>query len=326
VDATRVIDTLLDRSVVLGYGSLGLVARRRLPGWPADPPRIDGTVVLVTGAGSGIGQAACVGFARLGASVRALGRDERRAEQAAAQVRRSVRGADVRPVACDVSSLAAVRAFAERFAAAESRLDVLVNNAGVMPEERTRSADGHELMFATHVLAPFALIALLRGMLAVSAPSRVINVSSGGMYSQRIPGDDLQSAHGDYSPSKVYARTKREEVAISDMWARRLAGTGIAVVSMHPGWADTEGLQREMPVFRSITRTIMRTPAQGADTIVWLGAAPEAVGDGGGFWHDRRRRPSHYLIGPPADSARDRQRLWDTCRSLVEQAGIAVGE
>jgi NAD(P)-dependent dehydrogenase (short-subunit alcohol dehydrogenase family) len=114
-------------------------------------------VVLVTGAGSGIGQAACVGFARLGASARALGRDERRAEQAAAQERRSVPRADVRQVACDVSSLAALRAFAERFAAEESRLDVLVNNAGVMPEERTRSADGHELMFATHVLAPFAL-------------------------------------------------------------------------------------------------------------------------------------------------------------------------
>ncbi|HWD75553.1 MAG TPA: hypothetical protein VG371_10465 [Solirubrobacteraceae bacterium] len=76
----------------------------------------------------------------------------------------------------------------------------------------------------------------------------------------------------------------------------------------------------------AVFRPIMRTPARGADTIVWPGAAPEALGDGGGFWHDRRRRPSHYLIGPPADSAQDRQRLWDTCRSLVEQAGITVGE
>ncbi len=322
--AARAIDTLLDRSVVLGYGSPGLEVRRRLPGWPADPPRMDGKVVLVTGAGSGLGQAACVGFARLGASVRALGRDPERARAAADQVVAAVPGADVRPTACDVSSLAALRAFAERFTQEESRLDVLVNNAGVMPPERIRSADGHELTFATHVLAPFALIALLSGLLEDSAPSRVINVSSGGMYTQQIPADDLESEGDEYNPRTFYARTKREEVAISEVWAERLAGHGVSVHSMHPGWADTPGVQSAMATFRAITRPILRSSEQGADTIVWLGAAPEAAIGAGGFWHDRRRRPTHYALGPARDTPEDRRRLWDRCRALVESAGITV--
>ena len=106
------IDDALDRTIVLGYGRVGLLARRRLPGWPTDPPRIDGAAVLVTGAASGLGLAAACGFARLGATVHALARDPARAEEAVGRVQAAVPGADVRPQACDLSSLHAVSAFA----------------------------------------------------------------------------------------------------------------------------------------------------------------------------------------------------------------------
>ena len=312
------IDTALDRTVALGYGNIGLAVRRRLPAWPADPPRMDGKVVLVTGAASGIGLAACRGFATLGADVRALARDESRAASAVDAIRAAVPSATVEGVACDLGDLKELRSFAERFAAEEERLDVLVNNAGVMPDERERSADGHELMFATHVLAPFALIAMLRGLLERSAPARIVNVSSGGMYDQGLPGHDLESDTADYGPKKLYARTKREAVVITEQWAEELDGSRVVVHAMHPGWADTKGVREWMPLFRALTRPIIRTPEEGADTIVWLGAAPEPLESTGRFWHDRRQRPTHYLVGASEDTPEDRHRIWSYCDALIE--------
>jgi dehydrogenase/reductase SDR family protein 12 len=311
------IDTVLDRTIAPGYGDVGLHVRRHLPGWPADPPRMDGKVVVVTGAASGIGEAACRGFAQLGASVRAVARDERRARDAVRQILAAAPAADVRGLSCDVASLGALRSLADRLIADEERLDVLVNNAGTMPDQRQRSPDGHELMFATHVLAPFGLTAWLTELLARGAPSRVINVSSGGMYAQRLPADDFQSDETRYSSTKLYARTKREEVVITELWAEKLASRGIVVHAMHPGWADTKGVREWLPVFRAVTGLMIRSPEEGADTIIWLGGAPEAVNSTGGFWHDRRARPTHYLLGASDDDPRDRRRLWDLCRSLV---------
>jgi dehydrogenase/reductase SDR family protein 12 len=323
MDVTCVVDTVLDRSVVLGYGSTGFEVRRRLPGWPADPPRMDGKVVLVTGAASGIGLAAAAGFARLGASVRALARNDERAGQAVRLIRDragSVRTVDVRPVACDVSSLAALQAFAGWFGQHEERLDVLVNNAGVMPGERTRTVDGVELTFATHVLAPWILIEELTPLLRNAAPSRVINVTSGGQYDQKIPGGDIESDRAKYGPKRIYARTKREELVLTEQFAQRLAGTGVHVHAMHPGWADTAGVRNWMPLFRALTRSIIRTAEQGADTIVWLGGAPEAVETTGLFWHDRRPRPVTYLIGAGADDDATRRELWDHVAALARRS------
>jgi NAD(P)-dependent dehydrogenase (short-subunit alcohol dehydrogenase family) len=318
VQVASAIDTALDRTIALGYGDVGLRVRRHLAGWPADPPRMDGKVVAVTGASSGIGLAACRRFAQLGASVRAVARDELRAEEAVRKIREAAPTADVRGLGCDVASLRALRSLAERLSVEEERLDALVNNAGTMPDQRERSPDGHELMFATHVLAPFALTAWLTELLARGAPSRVINVSSGGMYAQRLPAGDFQSEHTRYSSKKLYARTKREQVVITELWAEQLAARGIVVHSMHPGWVDTKGVREWLPLFRAVTGPIIRSPEEGADTIVWLGGAPEALKSTGRFWHDRRARPTHYLLGASDDDPRNRRRLWDVCQSLIE--------
>ncbi|MFJ9611582.1 hypothetical protein ACIRS1_35130 [Kitasatospora sp. NPDC101176] len=118
-------------------------------------------------------------------------------------------------------------------------------------------------------------------------------------------------------PSPVYARTKRQELVITEEWARRLDGTGVHVHAMHPGWADTEGVRQWLPVFRALTRPVIRTPEQGADTVVWLGAAPEAVQCTGLFWHDRRPRPITHALGAAADSPATRRELWTHLTALT---------
>jgi NAD(P)-dependent dehydrogenase (short-subunit alcohol dehydrogenase family) len=232
---------------------------------------------------------------------------------------------DVRVYLCDVSDLRDVRAFAARFTADEPHLDVLVNNAGALPAERTVSADGNELTLATNVLGPFLLTNLLIPVLSASAPARVINVSSGGMYTQRLHVDDLQSTGGGFDGPTVYARTKRAQVILTELWATRLAGTGVVVHAMHPGWADTPGVASSLPRFHKLTGPLLRSPQQGADTIVWLGAAAEPGESSGGFWHDRRQRPTHRVPWTK-ETPEDRERLWRECERLTSRHAVLIAQ
>ncbi len=244
-----------------------------------------------------------------------LARDAGRGESARAAVVAATGNADVQVVLCDVSDLASVRRCAAEIVASEPRLDVLVHNAGVLPSSRTLSPDGIELTLATNVIGPFLLTQLLLGLLRQSAPSRIINVSSGGMYTRRIDVSDLQSQGGEFDGPAVYARTKRAQVILTELLAERLAGTGVVVHAMHPGWADTPGVKSSLPRFHSLARPLLRSAEQGADTIVWLGAADEPAHSSGGFWHDRRRRPTHRVPWT-RESAADRVALWAACEQL----------
>jgi dehydrogenase/reductase SDR family protein 12 len=311
------LDATLDRTVVAGYTSLGYRLRQRW--WRADDlkPMI-GKSVLVTGATSGLGLAAAEGFARLGADLWLLARDRERGENARAAVAEHSDG-EVHLELCDLSDLSSVRSFAQRFSAAVPRLDVLVNNAGVMTAHRTLSADGIELTFAVNVVAPFLLTELLLEPLRRAVVARIINVSSGGMYTQRLRADDLQSERGQFDGTAVYARSKRAEVILTEMWAQHLGASGVSVHAMHPGWADTPGVRDSLPRFYRLTRPLLRTPAQGADTIVWLGTAREPALHSGGFWHDRARRPV-YLLPGTRETPADRDRLWRECQELIESS------
>ena len=276
---------------------------------------MDGKVVLVTGATSGLGEAAATGFARLGASVWLVARSRERGEDARTRIAAQTGSDDVHVGICDLSDLRSVRRFAEQCEARPGRVDVVVNNAGVLTEERQLSRDGIELTLATNVVGPFLLTRLLSPLLRRSAPSRVINVSSGGMYTQGLHPDDLQSAHGKFRGTVAYARSKRIEVVLTELWARRLDGTGVVVNAMHPGWVDTPGLRNSLPGFHRGMGRLLRTPEQGADTIVWLGSAPQAAQVSGAFWLDRARRRTHVL-GWGAESDEDRRRLWTEIERL----------
>ncbi|MBP2369411.1 SDR family NAD(P)-dependent oxidoreductase [Pseudonocardia parietis] len=300
------LDTVLDRTLVPGYSKLGYLLRRR--GWTgdrADPPRgaLAGRTALVTGAGSGLGEAAATGLARLGATVHLLVRSMDKGRAAQDRIADAVPGLSRErlPIQiCDVGELAQVRAFATRFATETDALDVLVHNAGLMPEQRSETSEGNELALAVHVLGPLLLTRLLADTLATGAErsgtdSRVIIVSSGGMYAQPLHDDDLQFTRRDYGGTAAYARTKRMQVVATGLLADELAPRGVTVHALHPGWAATPGVTGSLPLFDRIVGPVLRTPAQGADTAVWLAAAPSSAIGTGRFWHDRTPRPTHYL-------------------------------
>ncbi|MFD4636849.1 SDR family NAD(P)-dependent oxidoreductase [Lentzea sp. NPDC058436] len=305
------LDTIADRLVVPGYSKWGYRLREKT--WTALEP-VRGVRAVVTGAGSGIGKATALGLARLGAEVVLAVRDERKGEAAKAEILAAVPGATVEVRLCDVSSPESVR----RFAAEIDRLDVLVHNAGVLPQERSVTPDGHELTFATHVLGPLLLTDLLRPVLAASPDPRVVFVSSGGMYTQRLRADDPEYREGTYKGATAYARTKRMQVTLVPLLSERYASDGIAVHGMHPGWADTPGVAGSLPGFHKLTRAFLRTSEEGADTIVWLAATKPAPRTGR-FWHDRRERPTHVLP-TTAEKPEDVAEFW---RYSKDAAGLS---
>ena len=290
----RAWDKVLDRTLVGGYTSLGYRLRKRSwdDGDPAPGALVDRRAV-VTGANSGLGKATALELARLGATVHLVVRNAARGAAAVDEIRAEVPDADLALEICDVSDLAAVRQWAGHFASRGEGVDVLVHNAGSLPEERTTSPEGHEVTVATHVLGTVLMTELLRPVLA---GARVVLVSSGGMYAQRLPADDLDYEKGSYRGAVAYARSKRIQVALLPVLQERWGADGIAVHAMHPGWADTPGVAASLPLFRALTRPALRDSEQGADTIVWL-AATEPPPRGGAFWHDRVQRPVHYRSG-----------------------------
>ncbi|SEC04616.1 NAD(P)-dependent dehydrogenase, short-chain alcohol dehydrogenase family [Nocardioides exalbidus] len=310
----RLVDAVMDRSLVLGYTTIGLAVRRRLPGWPADPlPRsLEGRHVLVTGASSGLGTATVAGVARLGASVHMLVRDEAKGAGVADRLRAAQPGVDLRLWRCDVADLDDVRRFATNFAASVPELHAVVHNAGVMPPERTESPQGLELSMAVHLVGP---VVMTEALLPSLAGGRVVLVSSGGMYGQPLRADDPAYTTGDYSPTASYARSKRWQVEMAPLLAERWGG--LTVATMHPGWADTPGVQESLPGFRRITRPVLRDDAQGADTSVWL-TAVEPPPPTSLFWHDRVARPTSLLpTTRPSDADRAKAWAW-----LVEAASL----
>jgi dehydrogenase/reductase SDR family protein 12 len=298
---TKLLDTALDRALI-GYGNVGYLARRR--GW--EPlPRLDGKVAIVTGAKAGLGRATVVGLARLGATVHMVVRGRSAGQTVREEILREVPGAELVVDELDVSLMAQVREYA---AAWEGPLYAVVHNAGIMPPERGETAEGHELTLATHVLGPHELTKRL------PATDRVIWVSSGGMYGQKLKVDDLEYRKSEYKPVKAYARTKRMQVVLAAEWARRLPGS--VVHAAHPGWVDTPGVTDSLPLFKTLTRPILRTPQQGADTFVWLVAAREPGESTGRFWHDRAARPEHYSR-LTRESEAARRALWSAVEALT---------
>jgi len=288
-----ILDDLLDRTVIMGYDRIGYALRKPL--WDSSDTDVSmtGKTCLITGANAGIGQAAAERLADLGATVHLLCRDAERGLEARNRIIEKTGNRQVHLELVDLSDQAEVRNFASSFQNRADRLDVLVNNAGVLLKERQTSIDGVEMTFAVNTLGYFLTMALLEPLLRNAPDARVINVSSGGMYLAKLNVDDLEWTERPYHGTKAYAETKRAEAILTRIWAQRLAGAA-TVNAMHPGWADTKAVRRGLPLFWMMTWPVLRNPAQAADTIVWLAVNPKLTADDSGlFWCDRKPRPFH---------------------------------
>ncbi len=257
---------------------------------------MDGKTVLITGPTSGIGQAAATEFARLGAKLILVGRDRARLMESERRIRESsgARVGMIRTFEAELTLQSEVKRVAAEIRAATPTLDVLIHNAGALFQQREETSEGHEKTVAIHVLAPWLLTHELLPSLK-AARGRVIFVSSGGMYTQTLQADDLESRAGAFDGVKAYAQMKRAQVLLAEHWAEEWRSDGVSVHSMHPGWAATPGVARSLPGFNRVMERYLRDSRMGADTVVWLGSSPEVAAHSGKFWFDRKPRPTELL-------------------------------
>lgn len=284
-------------------------------------PAMTGKTVLITGGTGGIGRAAAIGLASMGARVGITGRDQARAEAAAAVIARESGNPAVDVFVADMSSQAEVRRLADEVLAAYPRLDVLLNNVGGFWAHRHVTADGLDHTFALNHLAPFLLTSLLLDRLIASAPARVVTVSSGAQSMGKIDFDDLMGEQK-YSGSRAYNQSKLANVMFTYELARRLEGTGVTATALHPGMTNTsfsaEDPSRVFAPLVAVLRPFMRSPEKGAETPVYLASSHEAEGVTGRYFANRQVKKSNKSSYDTAITAR----LWQVSAGLV---GLPAG-
>ena len=275
-----------------------------------------GKIVLITGGTGGIGKATAIGLARLGARVGITGRDVARTGQVAADIRAASGNPAVDAFAADMSSQAEVRRLAVAVLETYPRLDVLINNVGGFWAHRHPTADGLERTFALNHLASFLLTNLLLDRLKASAPARVVTVSSHVQAEGHIDFDDLQGARN-YSGQSAYSQSKLANVMFTNELARRLDGTRVTATSLHPGFVRTdfgaEDQVRFFAVLGRLVRPFLKTPAQGAQTSIYLASSPNVAGVTGQFFASRKPKTANRA----AYDADVTARLWDVSANLV---------
>jgi len=256
---------------------------------------MENKIILITGANSGIGKSTATALSEMGAHVVMAVRDPEKGEIARQEIIRISKNNQVDVMECDLASLKSIRDFAEAFKARYTRLDVLVNNAGIFTEKRMETEDRFEYQIGVNHLGPFLLTQLLLGMLKESSPSRIINIASAAHFGGRINFDDLQQQRK-YSGWKSYAQSKLANVLYTYELARRLSGTGITANCLHPGFVNTRFAfnrksEKPNPIMR-LMKPFTIQPDEGAETTVYLAASPEVEGVTGKYFVKRKEKSS----------------------------------
>ncbi|MCC5814859.1 MAG: SDR family NAD(P)-dependent oxidoreductase, partial [Leptospira sp.] len=305
------LDNLLDKTVIFGYDRIGFHTRKKL--WNPRELEVDlaDKTALITGANSGLGYATAMALAKRKAVVHMVCRNKDLGESAQKKIMKESGSSKVHLHIVDLSLLSEVQKFANQFRQSNSKIDILINNAGVLLNAMEITSEAIEKSFATNLLGQHVLTMGLLPLLEKASHPRVILVSSGGMYAVPLRLEDPEYKNSPYEGVKAYAHAKRAQVVLTEIYAELWKGKNIGVYSMHPGWADTKGVQNSLPIFRMLTRAILRTSEEGADTIVYLAVSPNvSLDQSGTFWFDRKIRSTVKLESTRYDSE-DKRKLWE---------------
>lgn len=304
--ARRAVDAALEVTVIPSFSRIGPSVRRRTEGWEDPPPgALRGETIVVTGATSGLGRATAEALGALGAEIEVVGRDPGRGSEVVASLAERDVTARFRPT--DMADLDAVRSLADALVADHRRVRAVIHAAGAITSSRRESPQGLELTWASMVVGPRLLTRRLADDL-LDGLGRAIWVTSGGMYLQAVDLDDLGWERRRWDGVRAYAQAKRAQVDLVAEATER--GEAPLQVTVHPGWAATPGVTDALPGFDKVMGPLLRTPADGADSIVWLAASPAEDLAAGALHHDRRVR-STVRWPRTATSAADRARLLD---------------
>ena len=274
---------------------------------------MNGKIAIVTGGNTGIGKETVRGLARAGAKVVLACRDLVKGEAARAELAPTVAPGSVEVMSLDLADLASVRAFARRFAATHDRLDVLVNNAGVLPPTRQATRDGFELAFGTNHLGHFLLTNELLPLLKKSAPARIVNVSSGEHYKGTMDWADLQYERKRYSAFAAYQQSKLANVLFTNALSRRLAGTGVVANAVHPGVVTTELARGYPKLLVSLFHLFHVSAEKGAQTSLFVAMDPSTAQVTGKYF-DKSLPKVAAAAGLVEE---DQERLWSLSEKWV---------
>ena len=314
------LSNALDAAVVPGFSKIGYAIRKRMGNWqPISGFDLHGKTVIITGPTSGLGKEVARQLAPTGANLVLVARNEEKCARVIDEIAPLCTENKPVFVRAEMGDLESVRSACSAIQLQFTHIDVLIHNAGALLNSRQVSPQGIEQTIASHVVGPFLMTTLL---LPLMNGGRVVTVSSGGMYSSGLPafnkGETLEMPAHKYGGSKQYAIAKRAQVTLNEMWATREPQTEF--VSMHPGWADTPGVQESIPGFRRVTAPILRSASEGADTIAWLAAVNPLPGTSGTFWSDREVRPTHKTPQTKKrDTSETRKALWALLERQVER-------
>ena len=273
---------------------------------------MSGKVCVVTGANSGIGKETAEGLARMGATVVMVCRDSERGRAALEEIKSRSGSQSVELMICDFASQSQIRKLAEEFKQRHDRLNVLINNAGLVLTRRTLTEDGYETTFAVNHLGYFLLTNLLLDVIKRSAPARIVNVASTAHHSGTIDFNDLQGERS-YGTMRAYGQSKLANILFTYELARRLEGSNVTVNCLHPGVIGTN-IFRSVPALGAMAKLFLKSPKKGAETSIYLATSPEVAQVTGKYFDEKRAVRSSRESYDEAVA----ERLWQVSEQMTK--------